>query len=500
MEPLFQQIEHALAQYYADCGRNDYFDENGMGKFMRFVKQHEFDENAIDLELGEDVPSHECLFIEMDPMFPLILSQDNGMSNESRHNEILKILKHCYKHGAPPPPPPPVNAIHRLLELPPRDSDESALTFVLNWQHIANALSHELYDKISSSFMVIVNGDTRFENVNELLEEIQDRTHIQQDEMNYIRQLIQRAKLFHENNEIPSKGQVHGCMLHMNDILAPIYKSDDGTMQKRVIQYINDAEYDTDNAIDDLNCAVEDANQAISQSPQPLAFKHIQDMKNVQSIDLEVVQKLANNKQFQDTDLEGKEVCIASRAYPQLLSVRGLIELIRSAEWVQNAHKYMIYDLDGVFSDDDSLTIRERYYDEWQKNTKRIINDIWTADQRSNLLYLDSDLLQIKLHSNENIDPKDDGLSFSLRTVLYDIYNVHKCFLFDNCHFEHYKASQFTTDVCNNALDPQMKQFAELHEHDITTINLYPSYIIDDDMYTICNYFFCASRIVHNAR
>eukprot|EP01083_Nonionella_stella_P067025 177008_1 len=101
-----------------------------------------------------------------------------------------------------------LNPIHRLLEL----SEEKE--FVLTWQHIANALNHELYDNIASSLMVIVNGSKRFENTDELLEEIKNKNHIHQDEVNYIRELIERARQFyHSNNglleEIKNKNHIH---------------------------------------------------------------------------------------------------------------------------------------------------------------------------------------------------------------------------------------------------------------------------------------------------
>eukprot|EP01083_Nonionella_stella_P021522 59679_1 len=103
-KPPFQRIDHALAQHYSNCDRHDYLDENGIGKFMRFIHQHAFEENAIDLELGDDIDPDECLFVEMDPTFPLISFTGDQITEESHNNEIVKILEYCYKHGVPPPP------------------------------------------------------------------------------------------------------------------------------------------------------------------------------------------------------------------------------------------------------------------------------------------------------------------------------------------------------------------------------------------------------------
>eukprot|EP01083_Nonionella_stella_P077139 210451_1 len=174
MATPFKRIDDALAQHYAKCNRNDYFDENGIGKFIRFVKKHAFDEDAIDLELGDD--PNDCLFIEMDVMFPLSMSTPpNEITRYHSDMEILKILQHCFTHGASidigtaaidigsgtndeasidigsgtnedvaspnddqstakivPVDPPLLNSIHRLLGISPRQSHDNA--FVLTWQ------------------------------------------------------------------------------------------------------------------------------------------------------------------------------------------------------------------------------------------------------------------------------------------------------------------------------------------------------------------------------
>eukprot|EP01083_Nonionella_stella_P276229 938454_1 len=288
-----QRLDNALAQYYKDCGRNDYFDEeSGQGKFRECADDEfeGYDTDDLDYQLGDDVDDpNDCWFVkyidDIDPMFPLPIS-----TNESRANDIFQVFKHCYKYGVAP--------------------------FALNWQHIANALKHELYDKIASTFMVIVNGSNkRFENLNELLEEIKNERHIHQKEIDYIRQLIERAKQF--------------C-------------------------------YDT---------------RGTSK---------------------------ANDKQMM---------------------------------------------IDSSDEDDINLT--------------------------------------------------NDGLTSQL---LIDIYNVHKCFLFSNYHFMDYGVKDFANDIQKRKhLNPQTKQNIKSigFEDKITTINLYPSYIIDDDMYQTCKYLFCASHIVH---
>ena len=40
----FETIDCALANYYASCGDNTYYNEDGIGKFMEFVTANGFDD------------------------------------------------------------------------------------------------------------------------------------------------------------------------------------------------------------------------------------------------------------------------------------------------------------------------------------------------------------------------------------------------------------------------------------------------------------------------
>eukprot|EP01083_Nonionella_stella_P179726 638974_1 len=98
-----QRIDNALAQYYKDCGRNDYFDEeSGQGKLRKYADDSGYDTDVLNYDLGDDVyDPNDCEFVEyideIDPMFPLPIS-----TNESRANDIFQVLKHCYKYGVAP--------------------------------------------------------------------------------------------------------------------------------------------------------------------------------------------------------------------------------------------------------------------------------------------------------------------------------------------------------------------------------------------------------------
>eukprot|EP01083_Nonionella_stella_P091157 254771_1 len=556
MATPFKRIDGALAQHYANCNRNDYLDENGIGKFMRFVKKHEFDEDAIDLELGDDVTDpNDCLFTEMDPAFPLPISntQNEVPIDEVRNNQILKILKHCYRHGVAPnqspihamnqPLPksteaPPLNPIHRLLDL--SEGDE----FVLTWQHIANALQHELYDKIASSFMVIVNGNKRFEDVNELLEEIKNKKHIHHNELNYIRELMERASQFDRNNasyamryhtdhtphiqDAHAANNVHETSeaddkrfrIDMADILSTFDAIDDKRLTHGVLSFLNDEQYDTESFIYDFN----KNDRKMPQFAECITWEKVKQMKDISVIKIEDVLKFIRNKQYKESDLDGKEVYLVyyqqdtnkpivyetgyEDRQTRRTNGRALIAFLdsrHSKECKENPQKYGIYDLDGLFGDCNSQTMRERCCDEWRTKTKNIIKDFWESQWTSIPSHFESssNLLRIKLiYSNRDIDDAHHGLSFHL---LYDIYNVHKCFLFANYHSIHYDTVQFVNDIQNcKHFDSSIKRCIRNIGFEDTiianTIDLYPSYIIDDDMYAICKYFFCASRVVNKER
>eukprot|EP01083_Nonionella_stella_P268198 906497_1 len=99
-----QKVDNALAQYYKDCGRDDYFnDQNGNGKFWEYANESlHVDTDDLNDELGDDANDpNDCVFVRLidaiDPMFPLPIS-----TNESRANDIFQVLKHCYKYGVAP--------------------------------------------------------------------------------------------------------------------------------------------------------------------------------------------------------------------------------------------------------------------------------------------------------------------------------------------------------------------------------------------------------------
>eukprot|EP01084_Bolivina_argentea_P238118 400059_1 len=100
---------------------------------------------------------------------------------------------------------------------------------------------------------------------------------------------------------------------------------------------------------------------------------------------------------------------------------------------------------------------------------------------------------------DEWLEDKFKGLSFEL---LRDIYSVHNSFLFTTHQFKVYSKRKFVHDINKNnyfkeyILKPQFIEMIDTLRNNMPTIDLFPQYIIDDDMYSIWKYFFSASRLV----
>eukprot|EP01083_Nonionella_stella_P232592 820325_1 len=106
---------------------------------------------------------------------------------------------------------------------------------------------------------------------------------------------------------------------------------------------------------------------------------------------------------------------------------------------------------------------------------------------------------QLQYHcvdENEDTSQYKDGLNESL---LMDIYDVHRIFVFANFNFTDYTTHHFKTDI-NKAFG---EQFIETHAHNVSLeprFNLYPVYIIDDDIFRVFEYHFGVSLFVNGLK
>eukprot|EP01083_Nonionella_stella_P280483 954178_1 len=100
--PLLVKIDTALAKYYKDCGRQDYFNKNGQGKFRVFMTAMDFDDDIIKIQLEYDLKqAKNCKLVEFDKNFPIL--NTNIKNEQERIEEIFKILQNCYLYGVSQP-------------------------------------------------------------------------------------------------------------------------------------------------------------------------------------------------------------------------------------------------------------------------------------------------------------------------------------------------------------------------------------------------------------
>ena len=95
---LAQKMDDALALYYAQSDRSDYYGEGGKdagGLFLQFC-----DENGIDVDDDEYIREelamdyHDCIFTHFADDFPL--DADSAFKDEPVDSQVLRVLRNCY--------------------------------------------------------------------------------------------------------------------------------------------------------------------------------------------------------------------------------------------------------------------------------------------------------------------------------------------------------------------------------------------------------------------
>ncbi len=99
---IFERIDQGLAAYYTHCGRSDYLDEGGNGKFLEFAKANALNEHNVEMELEYATTNSNCslALVDIDDDFPF--PPDVASKHESptdRNNAILKVIGSCSKFG-----------------------------------------------------------------------------------------------------------------------------------------------------------------------------------------------------------------------------------------------------------------------------------------------------------------------------------------------------------------------------------------------------------------
>eukprot|EP01084_Bolivina_argentea_P185434 319771_1 len=99
------KIDQALALYYHNMNRNDYYDKyQKKGLFLTAFNDGDFDINDINNQLNDKANIDECCFLDFDFLnvrkFPFHPSINNDI--DDKRITIFNILKYCYKHSMPP--------------------------------------------------------------------------------------------------------------------------------------------------------------------------------------------------------------------------------------------------------------------------------------------------------------------------------------------------------------------------------------------------------------
>lgn len=94
-EGAVAKVDEGLAIYYRECGRTDYVNNDGVGKFAEFMERRGHkNEEAVGQELGDGACAGNCSFLAMDDDFPL--SRDYE-SEERRNETIFKVFQFCFR-------------------------------------------------------------------------------------------------------------------------------------------------------------------------------------------------------------------------------------------------------------------------------------------------------------------------------------------------------------------------------------------------------------------
>eukprot|EP01083_Nonionella_stella_P204319 744926_1 len=153
------------------------------------------------------------------------------------------------------------------------------------------------------------------------------------------------------------------------------------------------------------------------------------------------------------------------------------------------------------------VNANDEYSDMSVKNIQNILNQLKkrTRMDAKEMEYI-TDLIHrvISSRSQPNASTLNKSLHMNIdgfdTQMLYDVYNVHNCFLFANYRFAAYRKDAFKTHVLKYMKSTHLeKEIDDLIQH-IPSVDLYPHYIIDDDFGLIWSYFFTASHFVHKLR
>eukprot|EP01084_Bolivina_argentea_P288054 494346_1 len=86
MSGVIQRIDDGLAIYYQTNKRNDYFHDDGKGKFAEYCEANGFEDDAVEEEMQND--PDDCMLVDFD--------EEDGVPFAKTPENVFEILKNCY--------------------------------------------------------------------------------------------------------------------------------------------------------------------------------------------------------------------------------------------------------------------------------------------------------------------------------------------------------------------------------------------------------------------
>eukprot|EP01084_Bolivina_argentea_P136232 239931_1 len=146
----------------------------------------------------------------------------------------------------------------------------------------------------------------------------------------------------------------------------------------------------------------------------------------------------------------------------------------------------------NILKDERYLPIEERQY-----LTKLI--------QRAKSFSVEYDSSYLSKSAENNEDYKDLQINTQKisQSLITDIFNVHRIFVFSNFNFREYTTKDYQTDIAAQSKKISGQDFAEANFNNISCcdgFNFYPSYLVHDDMFRIFDYHFGVSLFVNELK
>ena len=89
----FERIDTALNLYYRALGHFDYYNDDGIGKFMEFCEENGLDEDDIEDELDEPT---ECMYVDFDENGFPFTEQEQSADDNTKKAIIYTIIRDAY--------------------------------------------------------------------------------------------------------------------------------------------------------------------------------------------------------------------------------------------------------------------------------------------------------------------------------------------------------------------------------------------------------------------